>query len=75
MRVLNERFADGNVDLTDGIKIFNVRGWVQVLPDPDEPVIHVYAEGDSREESEELADEFGAIVADAEQGTATAART
>jgi mannose-1-phosphate guanylyltransferase/phosphomannomutase len=75
MRVLNERFADGNVDLTDGIKIFNGRGWVQVLPDPDEPVIHVYAEGDSREESEELADEFGAIVADAEQGTATAART
>ena len=34
MRVLNERFADANVDLTDGIKIFDERGWVQVLPDP-----------------------------------------
>ena len=75
MRVLNERFADGNVDLTDGIKVFNGRGWVQVLPDPDEPVIHVYAEGDTRAESEELADELGGIVAEAEQGTAAPART
>ena len=31
MRVLNERFADANVDLRDGIKIFDERGWVQVL--------------------------------------------
>ena len=45
MRVLNERYADGNVDMTDGIKIFDERGWVQVLPDGDEPTIHLYAEG------------------------------
>ena len=38
MRVLNERFADANVDLRDGIKIFDDRGWIQVLPDPDEPL-------------------------------------
>ena len=36
--LLNERFADANVDLRDGIKIFDERGWVQVLPDPDEPL-------------------------------------
>ena len=45
MRVLNERFADANVDLRDGIKIFDERGWVQVLPDADEPLVHLYAEG------------------------------
>ena len=45
MRVLNERFADRDVDLLDGIKVFDERGWVQVLPDPDEPLIHIYAEG------------------------------
>ncbi len=38
MRVLNERFAEGNVDLLDGIKVFDERGWTLVLPDPDEPV-------------------------------------
>ena len=45
MRVLNERFASANIDLLDGIKVFDDRGWMQVLPDPDEPLIHIYAEG------------------------------
>ena len=47
-----------DVDLPDGIKIFDERGWVQVLPDADEPLIHLYAEGESAEESEQLADEL-----------------
>ena len=34
MRVLNERLAGRDVDLTDGIKLFDERGWAQVLPDP-----------------------------------------
>jgi mannose-1-phosphate guanylyltransferase/phosphomannomutase len=62
MRVLNERYSDGNVDVTDGIKIFDDRGWVQVLPDADEPVIHLYAEGETTESSEELEDELHALV-------------
>ena len=64
MRVLNERYADGNVDVTDGIKIFDERGWVQVLPDADEPVIHLYAEGDTTESSEDLESELRTLVTD-----------
>jgi mannose-1-phosphate guanylyltransferase/phosphomannomutase len=75
MRVLNERFAGREVDLTDGIKVFDERGWAQALPDPDEPVIHLYAEGDTAESSEELAGELRAIVEEIEQGEAAAART
>ncbi|HEY2325860.1 MAG TPA: sugar phosphate nucleotidyltransferase [Gaiellaceae bacterium] len=63
MRVLNERYADGNVDLRDGIKIFEERGWVQVLPDPDEPLLHVYAEGDTPEISRDLERELEQSVA------------
>ena len=62
MRVLNERFADANVDLRDGIKIFDERGWVQVLPDADEPLVHLYAEGATAEESEELETELRTLV-------------
>jgi mannose-1-phosphate guanylyltransferase/phosphomannomutase len=62
MRVLNERFADANVDLRDGIKIFDDRGWVQVLPDPDEPIVHLYAEGESTDASEELEAEIAELV-------------
>ena len=51
MRILNERFADANVDLRDGIKVFDDRGWIQVLPDPDEPTVHLYAEGEAPEAS------------------------
>jgi mannose-1-phosphate guanylyltransferase/phosphomannomutase len=64
MRVLNERFSDANVDLLDGIKIFDDRGWVQVLPDPDEPLIHIYAEGESEEVSGELEAELRRIISD-----------
>jgi mannose-1-phosphate guanylyltransferase/phosphomannomutase len=64
MRVLNERYADGNVDTTDGIKIFDARGWVQVLPDGDEPTIHLYAEGETPAESEELETELRTLVTD-----------
>ena len=64
MRVLNERFADANVDLRDGIKIFDERGWVQVLPDADEPLVHLYAEGESAEDSEDLETELRTLVTD-----------
>jgi mannose-1-phosphate guanylyltransferase/phosphomannomutase len=64
MRVLNERFADGNVDLRDGLKVYEDRGWAQVLPDPDEPLIHIYAEGNSPELSTELEEEFRDLVSD-----------
>jgi mannose-1-phosphate guanylyltransferase/phosphomannomutase len=64
MRVLNERFADANVDLRDGIKIFDERGWVQVLPDADEPLVHLYAEGETAEDSEDLETELRTLVTD-----------
>jgi mannose-1-phosphate guanylyltransferase/phosphomannomutase len=62
MRVLHERLEGRELDLTDGIKVFDERGWAQVLPDPDEPVVHLYAEGRTEEESRELQDELRAIV-------------
>src|SRR5206468_8130748 len=54
MRLLTERFRDRDVDLLDGIKVFDERGWAQVLPDPDEPLVHIYAEGRTENESQEL---------------------
>jgi mannose-1-phosphate guanylyltransferase/phosphomannomutase len=64
MRVLNERYADTDVDVTDGIKIFDDRGWVQVLPDGDEPTIHLYAEGETPADSEALETELRMLVTD-----------
>jgi mannose-1-phosphate guanylyltransferase / phosphomannomutase len=75
MRVLNERLAGRDLDLTDGIKLTDARGWSQVLPDPDEPLVHLYAEGETIEVSEELEHEVRELVEEIMQGDAAAPRT
>jgi mannose-1-phosphate guanylyltransferase/phosphomannomutase len=76
MRVLSERLKGRELDLMDGVKFFDERGWAQVLPDPDEPVLHLYAEGRTEEESNELEEELRALVEDVVmQGQETEARS
>ncbi|MDQ2983621.1 MAG: sugar phosphate nucleotidyltransferase [Actinomycetota bacterium] len=62
MRVLSERLRDRQLDLTDGIKVIEPDGWAQVLPDPDEPLVHIYAEGETEERSRELEQELHSLV-------------
>jgi mannose-1-phosphate guanylyltransferase / phosphomannomutase len=62
MRVLTERLRDREVDLLDGIKVFDDRGWAQVLPDADEPLVHIYAEGRTEEDSKALEAEYRSFV-------------
>ncbi len=62
MRVLTERLKNRRLDLTDGIKVFDRRGWAQVLPDPDEPLVHIYAEGKTAQTSQALEEEYRHLV-------------
>jgi mannose-1-phosphate guanylyltransferase / phosphomannomutase len=62
MRLLTERLRDRKLDLLDGIKVFDKRGWAQVLPDPDEPLVHIYAEGRTEEDSAALEREYREMV-------------
>jgi mannose-1-phosphate guanylyltransferase/phosphomannomutase len=75
MRVLTERLRKRKLDLMDGIKVFEKRGWAQVLPDPDEPLVHIYAEGRTEEDSKALEAEYRAMVEEIMQteGAATTA--
>jgi mannose-1-phosphate guanylyltransferase/phosphomannomutase len=75
MRVLAERAQGREVDTLDGIKVFDDRGWTQVLPDPDEPVVHLYAEGESEEASEELLAELQELVEEIMAGEEAAVRS
>jgi mannose-1-phosphate guanylyltransferase/phosphomannomutase len=68
MRVLTEQLKGRDLDLTDGIKVLDERGWVEILPDPDEPLIHIYAEGETEELSAELEAELHELVDDILQG-------
>ena len=47
MRSLVERSQGRDLVLVDGVKIIEDDGWALVLPDPEEPVTHVWAEAGS----------------------------
>jgi mannose-1-phosphate guanylyltransferase / phosphomannomutase len=73
MRVLTERLRDRDLDLLDGIKVFDERGWAQILPDPDEPIVHIYAEGQTEEDSKALETEYRELVEEIMQTEGAAA--
>ena len=73
MRVMTERLRDRKLDLMDGIKVFEDRGWAEILPDPDQPIMHIYAEGRTVEDSKALEAEFRAMVEEIMQTEGAAA--
>ena len=58
MRTLVERNKDRELVLVDGVKILHDDGWALVLPDPDEPITHVWAESGTDNEARSLAQEY-----------------
>lgn len=62
MRMLNERYADQQLDQIDGIKLDLGDEWVLVLPDPEGPFFHVIAEGTTDERARQLVDSYADIV-------------
>jgi mannose-1-phosphate guanylyltransferase/phosphomannomutase len=64
MRVLTERLAGRDVDLRDGIKVFDNGAWGMVRPDPVEPLVHVTVETQDGSSSD-LEQELLALVGEA----------
>ena len=58
MRTLVEMSQDREVELIDGVRVRHDDGWVLALPDPEEPVTHVWAEAGSDAEAKALAKEY-----------------
>ena len=44
--------------LVDGVKVLHPDGWALVLPDPEEALTHVWAEGESDQNARQLAQEY-----------------
>jgi mannose-1-phosphate guanylyltransferase/phosphomannomutase len=58
MRSLVEMSKDRALELVDGVKVFHDDGWALALPDPEEPVTHVWAEADTDSDARRLAQEY-----------------
>jgi mannose-1-phosphate guanylyltransferase/phosphomannomutase len=57
MRSLME-MAPRDIELVDGVKIGHGSGWVLALPDPEEPVTHLWAEAATDVEARQLVQEY-----------------
>jgi mannose-1-phosphate guanylyltransferase/phosphomannomutase len=62
MRGLVEHLADQETVLVDGVKVVEEGGWALVLPDPEEPVTHVWAEATTAEGAEARAGRYAALI-------------
>jgi mannose-1-phosphate guanylyltransferase/phosphomannomutase len=58
MRSLVEQSKDREVELVDGVKVRHDSGWALALPDPQEPVTHVWAEGPTDADARKLVQEY-----------------
>jgi mannose-1-phosphate guanylyltransferase/phosphomannomutase len=58
MRTLVELSKDRRLELIDGVKVIHDDGWVLALPDPEEPVTHIWAEGPDAAGARALAQEY-----------------
>jgi mannose-1-phosphate guanylyltransferase/phosphomannomutase len=55
MRELVEHPPPGDLVLIDGVKVVQPTGWVLALPDPEDPIVHVWSEADTDVEARQLA--------------------
>lgn len=53
---------EGELELVDGVKHVTKTGWKLVLPDPERPVTHIWAEDKIAERSDALLKEFQELV-------------
>jgi mannose-1-phosphate guanylyltransferase/phosphomannomutase len=58
MRTLVEQLGDRELVLVDGVKVPEDDGWALVVPDPEEPLTHVWAEGPSEAGARALAQRY-----------------
>jgi mannose-1-phosphate guanylyltransferase/phosphomannomutase len=63
MRLMVEKHQDKTLDLLDGVKVqTDDHQWVLVLPDPVEPLVHVYADGTDLQSTASDLNEYTQLV-------------
>ena len=58
MRTVMERRQGPGVLLVDGVKVLHDDGWALVVPDPEEPLTHVWAEAATEPKPRARAQEY-----------------
>jgi mannose-1-phosphate guanylyltransferase/phosphomannomutase len=65
MRRLVEEIKQGELELVDGIKVYlDESSWILILPDPDEPTLHLICEADEDIRAAQIIGEFTKKIMD-----------
>ena len=64
IREFIEENKNNNIELFEGVKINDEKGWVLILPDSEKPICNVFTEGYSEEYSKELCDLYSNKITD-----------
>ena len=62
MREVAESSSGLEVEMTEGIRVAGDGGWALILPDSQDPVVQVFAEGEDDAASRRLLDRYAALV-------------
>ncbi|MGZ4189284.1 MAG: sugar phosphate nucleotidyltransferase [Actinomycetota bacterium] len=62
--VAGDRAAD-RTEETEGLKLFHGADWALVIPDPEDPVTHVWAEGSTTDDSQAVAERYISLIEEA----------
>ena len=62
MRHVSTAARGDRTDDTEGLKVFHGSDWALVLPDPEDPLTHVWAEGKTVEQAETWLERYVALV-------------
>ena len=63
-QVAGQHTAD-RTEETEGLKLFHGNEWALVIPDPEDPVTHVWAEGSTPSESDAVAERYISLIEEA----------
>ncbi len=58
MRMLTTDSAGREIEMIDGIKITENNAWVLILPDAAQPLVHLYAEGETSTDRDRIIEEY-----------------
>jgi len=67
MRKMMEEMKGKEMELVDGIKIYDATGWVLILPDPEESHVSVISQASSRQSASTLASSFAQRIYEYQQ--------
>ncbi|MGZ4120688.1 MAG: hypothetical protein ACXVQS_08520, partial [Actinomycetota bacterium] len=62
--VAGDRTAD-RTEETEGLKLFHGADWALVIPDPEDPVTHVWAEVSTTDDSQAVAEGYISLIEEA----------